>query len=148
MLATDTLLAHVGLDVGAAPGTGAARSGVFLTNAALCLKRGGAQALVSPLWFEHCGARFLRPQIELVCPRVVVALGERAYIAIMTSFAKPPQRFRFAVDSPNPVELTPTTLLVPVYHCGSRILNTHRKLPQQFTDWIRVRAALARNDSL
>ncbi|MBL8998301.1 MAG: uracil-DNA glycosylase family protein [Gemmatimonadetes bacterium] len=116
-------------------------SGVFLTNAALCLKRGGCQAPVRDEWFSNCGAAFLRPQIELVSPRVVVTLGERAYSAVTEAFGIPRLRFRDAVDGA-PVRLPNGSVLVPVYHCGMRIRNTHRRDPQQLTDWVRVRQAL------
>ena len=63
----------------------AANSGAgitFFTNAILCLKQGGMQAAVDPVWFANCGKLFLRPTIELIAPNAVVTLGERAYRAV------------------------------------------------------------------
>src|SRR5438046_137572 len=51
------------------------RGQIFLTNAILCLKTVGMQGTVASQWFLNCGARFLRPQIEVVGPKVVVCLG-------------------------------------------------------------------------
>src|SRR5690242_18835718 len=62
-----------GAEVGAGPGRGT----IFLTNEILCLKSGGLGGPVKSAWFAECGPRFLRPQVELVRPRAVVALGER-----------------------------------------------------------------------
>lgn len=135
------LLAYVGVSILPPPGAGQ-RMGVFLTNAILCLKQGGAQAPVRDEWFTNCGQAFLRGQIELVHPKVVVTLGERAYRAIAGAFALAPQVFRIAVESSAVVRLVPGTVLVPVYHCGQRTLNTHRKRDAQFRDWNRVKAIL------
>ncbi|MEO6062158.1 MAG: uracil-DNA glycosylase family protein [Thermoflexales bacterium] len=136
------LLASVGVSILRAPGC-AQSSGVFLTNAALCLKIGGAQAPVKQEWFDNCGASFLRAQIELVQPRVVVTLGERAYRAVRDAFALPNASFHRAANRGHPMSLPISSLLVPVYHCGQRILNTHRKREAQFQDWLLVKALLA-----
>lgn len=134
------LLLHVGIVVSDVS-EGGEDAGVFLTNAALCLKRGGCQAPVKSEWFTNCGSAFLRPQIELVAPRAVVTLGERAYGAVTTAFEMPHAKFRDAVDGP-PVPLPNGSTLVPVYHCGARIRNTHRRDPAQLTDWLRVKDVL------
>ncbi|HZF85952.1 MAG TPA: uracil-DNA glycosylase family protein [Burkholderiaceae bacterium] len=115
--------------------------GVFLTNAILCLKSGGMQAPVQSAWFNNCGSRFLRRQVELVRPRAVVPLGGRAYRALCDAFQVAPQPLRRAVEG-NAIELVPDTLMVPVYHCGNRVLNTHRSKQLQLVDWQRVRTAL------
>ena len=82
MRTLECLLRGIGLDVSlAAYGTGA--RGVFLTNAVLCLKEGGLQARVEREWFENCGSNFLRRQVEIIAPRIVVALGQKAYEAVL-----------------------------------------------------------------
>lgn len=136
------LLASVGVEV---PDVGIARgpSGVFLTNAVLCFKDQGCQGPVRPEWFRECGTRFLRPQIELIKPRVVVCLGERAYAAVLSAYGLPAYTsWRAAVEGPG-VPLAGGSIAFAVYHCGRRILNTHRKEKAQFKDWRRVAAALA-----
>jgi uracil-DNA glycosylase len=126
---------------------GSSNSGVFLTNAALCLrKRAGLQGPVTAKWFENCGPAFLKPLLELVRPKVVVTLGERAYTAVLSSYHIPRQRkFRSAVEGP-PIQLDDGCRLVPVYHCGTRIWNTHRKEPEQMRDWERVKQVLSMGD--
>lgn len=138
------LLAHVGVRL-TSPLASRQGSGVFLTNAVLCLKYGNAQTTVSKQWYANCGPKFLRRQIEIVRPRVVVTLGEWAYKTTMDSFGLEPRCFRYAVDSVDPIVLFQRTCLVPVYHCGRRILNTHRNRESQFKDWMRVRHALTGN---
>ena len=143
--ATNTLLVellyHAGLIIDPAPTT-RTESGVFFTNAALCLKHGGMQADVKEEWFTNCG-KFLRRQIELVGPKVVVTLGERAYHSVAREFGLAILPFRQAVESALPCALFPETVLVPVYHCSARILNSHRHRDAQFNDWLRVKDALA-----
>ena len=135
------LLAYVGIKV-IAPPARSSKSKVFLTNAVLCLKHGDCQSPVSRHWYKNCGPNFLRPQIEIVRPKVVVAMGEWSYRTIMHAFGLSPVRFREAVGSADPIELFTGTVLVPVYHCSPRILNSHRKRDAQFMDWVRVQRGL------
>ncbi len=128
------LLASTGVAIQPAP-RGGAHTGVFLTNAALCLKRGGAAAKVNRQWFANCATVFLRSQINLVKPQVVVTLGEQAYRAVRLAFDLPRVSFRRAARRQLSIPLTSEIQLVPVYHCGQRILNTHRPPAQQFEDW-------------
>jgi DNA polymerase len=117
-------------------------SRVFLTNAVLCLKNEGCQGPVKPEWFSTCGVNFLRRQVELVKPRAVIALGQQAYAGSGHAFGfEPPGRFLDAVEDP-PRVLDGGSLLFAVYHCGRRILNTHRKEHEQREDWLRIGAAI------
>lgn len=136
------LLKSVGVDVGP-PRRGVGRDEAFFTNAILCLKTGGMQGKVDPAWFRECGQRFLRRQIDLVRPRVVVGLGERAHNAVLTAFGLPPQSIRSAVVDPG-IKLSATTTAIGVYHCGARVVNISRPLKQQIEDWKRIAAALPR----
>jgi len=108
---------------------------LFCTNAILCLKKGGDQAPVDSNWYRNCGPRFLKPLIEVVKPRVVICMGQRAYETVMISYGQTPLPFRHAVDRHAPAILGNCIAVFAVYHCGRRILNTHRKLKQQQSDW-------------
>jgi hypothetical protein len=110
------LLGSIGIDVAAPVATDTGGGTAFMTNAILCLKQGGMQAAVRPEWFAACGVRFLRPTIDLIEPKAV---------------------------EPDGFRLTDTPTCFPVYHCGDRILNTHRKLAAQVRDWARVGRALS-----
>jgi DNA polymerase len=136
------LLRSVGVQV-PAPAAGETGGGpCFFTNAVLCLKKGGLQAKVMPEWFAECGSRFLRPTIHLIAPKVVVTLGEWAYRAVTTAYGVPRLAFRSAVEQAQGFRLADRIACVPVYHCGARILNTHRPMDQQVRDWERVRRAI------
>ena len=133
------LLAFAGFNIDPAP-IKVSASGVFLTNAALCLKSGGVQAPVKDEWFKNCGVSFLRAQVEIVDPRVVVALGQQAYRAVCYAFGITHGSFRDVVNRHEPIPLPTGASLVPVYHCGQRILNTHRVRDDQFEDWKLVKS--------
>ena len=95
-----------------------------------------------PEWFDNCGARFLRPIIDLVAPKVVVALGKQAFDAIAAIYGLPRIKFKEAVERSDGFALADGISCFPVYHCGARILNPHRPMPKQLADWERVRRAL------
>lgn len=137
------LLASIGITILPPSESDDGRGALFLTNAILCLKNGGMNAPVEAEWFANCGERFLKPVIELVRPVLVVSLGERAYRSIRDLYGLPRLAFRKAVAQPDPFTLGEGIFFVAVYHCGRRILNTHRPLEQQKIDWQRVGRALA-----
>lgn len=116
---------------------------VFLTNAVLCLKEGGAQAPVRQEWFRNCGEQFLKRTIEIVNPRVLVTLGECSFWSLRELFQLPRISFRKAVDKVDGFNLPDRKRLFPVYHCSCRILNTHRPLAQPEKDWARIKRAVS-----
>jgi uracil-DNA glycosylase len=132
------LLASIGFELklpSETPGDGV----LFFTNAVLCLKDGGAQASVPTEWFRNCGTRFLRPTIELVQPKIVVCLGERAYRAVLGAWEIKARKFSDAVTLKEPVALSPLGPWVfPVYHCGARTQIMNRNLEAQLEDWKRI----------
>jgi hypothetical protein len=80
--------------------------------------------------------------VEIVRPCVVVTLGKRAYRAISSLYGLRCLPFKAAVEREGGFPLSGDTTLYPVYHCGMRILNTHRSVQQQMSDWIRIGRAL------
>ena len=112
---------------------------IFLTNAILCLKKGGLQARVETEWFENCGKRYLRPLIDLIASEIVITLGLRTLAIVLSLYDMPkPKRLQDAVENRDGIELPGGILLFPMYHCGQRVLNTHRPFHQQLEDWARV----------
>lgn len=97
----------------------------------------GGQAMV-----KNCARPFLREQITLVQPRVVVTLGEQAYLGVRHAFDLPKVSFCRAVRRHEPIPLKNDTQLIPVYRCSKRVLNKARLLPQQLQDWRLVKAVL------
>lgn len=95
----------------------------YFTNAMLCLRRGGAssrrdQDSPEQSCYDNCCSRFLRRQIELVQPLVVVTLGLTAYKATARGYGiRPAATMHKAVEQHSP-QLTERKTLVPVFHPG------------------------------
>jgi len=138
------LLASIGVPIDQPCGKDT-EGNVFLTNAILCLKDGedgGLQGTVQDQWFSDCGKLFLKPLIDLLEPKVIVTLGEKAYVAVTRLYGQERLRFRTAVEAVKGFQLKGKSVYFPRYHCGKRIQNTHRPLPMQFEDWSRIKPFL------
>lgn len=132
-----TLLIHIGIKIDRA--FVAEKGEVFFTNAILCLKEGTLQSKVKSEWFQNCGERFLKPLIELIHPKIVVPLGEKACDAVIKAYNLPVKRSKYKdVVEAGGIALPEGILLFPVYHCGARIINTHRNMEAQLKDWERI----------
>jgi len=132
------LMRHgLGIDIGT---PGAPRPcPVFLTNTVLCLKQKGLQEKVQEDWVDNCSREFLKPLIEIIRPRYIIALGGWAAKSILHQFG------RKGVWSLSVRELLRNSpyslgdmLLLPVYHCGDRGVKINRSWENQKKDWERV----------
>ncbi len=120
---------------------------LYFTNAVLCLRQGNAtdsgKSGKEPVskCFRNCAREFLKPQIEFVRPRAVVALGFKTLKAILWAYG-----LRFPRSLTSAVEAGPISIgsmsIVPVFHCGARSTNMNRSLDQQKQDWQSVRRVL------
>jgi uracil-DNA glycosylase len=125
----------------------------YFTNAILCLRLGNAtqsngsgkgSKTPSKNCFVNCGCRFLRPQIDLVKPRVVVTLGLMAHIAALEAYGMNPMRTMseaFAHGMDTPVYLGDVRL-ISLYHCGRRG-EMNRSMEQQIADWKLVQKSMS-----
>ena len=117
----------------------ASSGGLFFTNAVLCMKKGGMRAPIPASCFRECGTRFLRPTIELVAPKLVVALGARATAAINRTFhLLPPAVLPDADAVAQPRRLNASTWFMAVYHPAAS-----RPHDAQRADWREVGRVLA-----
>ncbi len=142
-LALVELAGLAGVQIGG-PGSAEGRDVAFFTNAILCLKvtEGGLQGKVQPPWFSNC-ARFLRRQIEIISPAVVVGLGELAYRAILSGFGLKCGPFRAEVEAASGRTLPNCSRAFAMYHCGVRGSRINRRIELQREDWKRLRPFLA-----
>ena len=137
----EKLLNHVGIHVSVTTYANHGR-GVFLTNAVLCLKDGGLQAKIELEWVRNCGSNFLRQQIEIVQPKVVVGLGASAFHAVLRAFGHPIVELRDAIEDMQGCEISDGVRLFAAYHCGAGTVNRNRDLKQQSRDWERIQRFL------
>ena len=137
----EKLLNHIGIHVSVTTYANHGRR-VFLTNAVLCLKDGGLQAKIEPEWVRNCGSNFLRQQIEIVQPKVVVGLGAFAFHSVLRAFGHQIVELRDAIKDMQGCEIFDGVRLFAAYHCGKGTINRNRGLKQQSKDWERIQRYL------
>ena len=118
---------------------GLRREQLFITNAALCNPRSetGANRKPTRLEVENC-SRFLRRQLEVVDPSVVVTLGAVSLAALRAVEYHP-----FTLkENVGQVHAWHGRLLVPLYHPSPQVLASHRREAAQLEDYKQVARAL------
>src|SRR5262245_8128848 len=138
-------LKRLGYEVGP-PNATDTQSGVFATNAILCLKRGAVGEMSAPVrdgWFKNCQP-WLRQTIEVVDAPMVIALGRRAYDAAVGAYGAYARAlpFREAVEACSPVELVARRLLFAAFHPAARPVD--RTFAKMQEDWDRIAAFMQR----
>lgn len=120
---------------------------LFFTNAILCMKtEGGLAGKVRGSWFRNCVSSFLKPLIEeIVQPKVVVTLGEKATKSLLREYGYKGINFKEVVERESPIIVGRNTAVFPVFHCGS-LGRRNRPFEQQKSDWLRIKAYLERAD--
>jgi uracil-DNA glycosylase family 4 len=120
------------------------RDELFFTNAILCLKPDRDQKSPHSQWLANCGEHFLKPQIELVRPELVICLGECAYNAVLRAYGIRRRPFRQAVEAEEPTILSSGIPILPAYHCSPNFREQRRPLVKQRQDWRRIGAVVQR----
>ena len=142
-----TLFHSLGIPI-EGPESGKKNSRLFFTNAILCLKEGGLTTPVEQQFATVCCSVFLKPLIDLMHPKVVIALGKFAYESIAVSYNLRVLPFRDAVENIDGFQIGKNSRLFPVYHCGARGWNINRKGPVQLEDWKKIGRYLASGKSI
>jgi hypothetical protein len=116
------------------------QSGVFATNAFLCLKQGETLSVpVRHEWYENC-RHFLKGTIDVVAAPTVIALGKCAYRAVARAYDIGPLPFRDAIEQASPLQLDRHRRAFAVFHPAARPVN--RTLDQMADDWLRIKSVL------
>jgi uracil-DNA glycosylase len=121
------------------------QSGVFATNAILCLKQGPANAMSAPVkeaWFTACRP-LLKWTIEESSAPIVIALGSCAYQSVVKAYGLKPLPLRDVVDGGSPIHLDGQRLLFAVFHPAARPKD--RTAAQMQADWGRIADYLKAN---
>ncbi|HMG16248.1 MAG TPA: hypothetical protein VK590_12410 [Saprospiraceae bacterium] len=119
---------------------------LFFTNALVGLKEGGMQGSVHPILVYKSAETFLKPLINIVQPKVIIALGILPFQVInaIYNFKLSPQISINATlkeiitqqfETPDHIKI------FPVYHCGARGFNK-RKKTVHLTDWKKIKLYL------
>jgi DNA polymerase len=122
---------------------GLVREEVFITNAALCNPRSASGANRGPTRLEvsNC-SEFLRRQVEVINPSVVVTLGAVSLAALVAV-----EYHRLTLrGNVGQVHAWHGRLLVPLYHPSPQVLASHRREAEQLKDYQSVARALRLTD--
>jgi len=113
---------------------------LFFTNLILCLKQGGLQSQIRKEWLINCSRHFFYPLVEIIDPKIIIALGRNVFESILELYGSPNnkhERFSDIVEH-GPVKLNKSLFLFPVYHCGARGVNINRPITIQREDWSKI----------
>ncbi|MDQ3687632.1 MAG: uracil-DNA glycosylase [Acidobacteriota bacterium] len=115
------------------------RREIFITNSALCNPRTETGANRKPTAREVANCSdFLRRQVEIINPPVVVTLGAVALAALSRI-----QYHQFSLnEAAGKVHHWMGRLLVPLYHPSPQVLASHRREEAQLRDYRAVARAL------
>lgn len=142
----------LGRDIGL-PTQPTVNSGVFTTNAVLCLKSGAMNAPIGASCLRNCTTHFLIPILDLIKPKVVISLGKTATQGILRHFGNGDPALKVAskqsfaqVFCQGPYPLPNGATLFPVYHPGQLGQNNRQQLSGngqsgwelQMEDWKRI----------
>jgi uracil-DNA glycosylase family 4 len=116
------------------------REDVFVSNAVLCnpLTPNGRNSSPRPIEIKNCSS-YLRAQIELIKPAVLVTLGAVALKSVAMLHGL---RLKLSVHHRHLIPLGHATL-IPLFHPSPRVMNTRRSRTQQLRDFRLVKHVLA-----
>jgi uracil-DNA glycosylase len=141
-----SLLASIDIEIPQPSKSNETKNPIFLTNAILCLKKGGLSGPVKKRWFDNCGHNFLRPLIGIMQPKIVVTLGKYAYEIMCKVYGFPKVKFREAIIfQGSGFFLKNDIRYFPVYHCSRLVINSKtRTFEEQIADWQKIRRAIGK----
>lgn len=127
---------------------------VFITNVVLCLKTGNMSGPFSSKATKNCSQNYLKPLIDIIKPKALIALGSESTFAIINLFkAENPALVALAksnfkdVFKSSPIRLNEDLILYPMYHPSNLGVNNRNKIEVEKRermfynneDWKRVR---------
>jgi len=124
---------------------------LFFTNVVLCLKQGQSMQGKLPRGSaKNCALTFTKPLIDIIQPRLVIALGQIAFESIAVSFGLKlsSHRLKDAVDKRDGFQLNKETRMFPVFHCGKLGVNINRPSKEQEKDWEKIKHYLESIDEV
>lgn len=121
---------------------------LFFTNVVLCLRnRDKMQGNIPQKIANTCARKFTKKLIEMIRPKVVVALGQVASKAMADCYNDDkhsvilPKTMKETVDNEKHrrgFRLNNDTVMFPVFHCGAWGRNRNRPFETQKKDWLKI----------
>ena len=110
---------------------------VYLTNAVLGIKTGDMNASIKSNWYLDTSLLFIKPLIEIINPKIIIAMGNAACETIAKAYNLKVKSLKYLIEN-NPLLLPDEKILYAVYHCSNNGTRT-RKFEQQMEDWKRIK---------
>lgn len=129
-----SLFAEIGFDLSNP------KTPLYLTNSVLGIKKDGMNAPIKSEWYLDTANEFIKPLIEIIKPKVVIAMSEAAYKTIRAIYPdkKLPNKSLKELMKLNPFVIDDNLQVFVVYHCSRNGQRT-QKLEQQKEDWQRIK---------
>lgn len=110
---------------------------LYFTNAVLGVKKGGMAAPIKKSWYSETAKKFIKPLIQLVEPKIIIAMGSKAYevASIIYNLDQKPMK---EIVNMNPILLDDNKKLFVVYHC-SKLGIANRSFNKQLEDWREIK---------
>ena len=110
---------------------------LYFTNAVLGAKRGGMAAPIKKAWYADTAKKFIKPLIQLIEPKIIIAMGSKAYDVVAKIYSLAPKPMKELVET-NPISLPDSKKLFVVYHCSSLGI-ANRNFSKQCEDWRKIK---------
>jgi len=138
------LFGELGIDIGESddPNTDAK---LYFTNAVLGVKKGGMTAPIKKAWYADTAKKFIKPLIQLIEPKTIIAMGAKAYEVVSIIYNLDQKPIKEIVGA-NPILLDDNKRLFVVYHC-SNLGIANRDFNSQRNDWRKIKHYLDQNGS-
>lgn len=136
------LFAILGIDIGD-PDRPNHSAPVFFTNSVFGIIDSSAKGsnIISLRTQKESALEFLRQLIDIVDPKIIVAMGKEAYRGSCLALGQEGHRtLRQALDN-NPMKSTDERFVFAVFHCGGLGL-ANRSLERQESDWRNIKTYL------
>jgi uracil-DNA glycosylase len=89
----------------------------------------------------NCAHEFFKPLVDIIKPSAILALGKDVSESILKLYSinYPKNKKLSELMLQSPYQLTTSTVLLPLYHCGARGEKINRPMHDQIRDWIKVK---------
>ena len=142
-----TLFSEIGIDIGT-PGNPNMDERIHFVNIIPFLRtgkmQGSAEVKINNGVICDCANEFLKPLIEIVKPKIIIALGSWPFLGVVEALKvnyDKKKKFRELVNA-FPFKSGNGILIFPMFHCGTLSINMNQPLIEQKRDWSRVKQYL------
>jgi len=134
-----SLFNELGIDIGT-PDKPNTNASLYFTNAVLGAKVGGMSKAIKKIWYSETAIKFTKPLIEIIDPKIIIALGSTAYDDVCRIYKLTRKPMKEIINQ-TPIQLPDRKKLFVVYHC-SNLGIANRNFKTQLEDWRLMKSKL------